>query len=291
LSGRHCAKRPGTGYRKRLFRPVQSAENWPQWTARGVWSRRRKSTCEGSTCPTGTPTGFAIRGSALNWQVDGTTPPDRFELAVDGLRLVVKTGNPQMDWHFAAQARPNTIDAEMALAWDGVSKRFSVEALKIDFPDDNRVKFSASAKGVDRSSFGALQMSDISFAVTEADLRIRTHGLFEWNVLMALGPTFLPQEGNMEAAAAGLRAETTAAVAKLPDADFPAASKAALSALIAELPNPSGGLIVGLRSVAGIGPARAMGYAVTGVPATVAEIRPVFEGVTITIEWTHEDAP
>jgi hypothetical protein len=64
-------------------------------------------------------------------------------------------------------------------------------------------RLSAVVTGVDLSSQGAMQMSATSFALTEADLRITTHGLFEWYALMALGPMVLPPEGDMEAAAAG----------------------------------------------------------------------------------------
>ena len=51
-----------------------------------------------------------FRGSALGWIADGSTLPEGLEVAVEGLRLVVQTGNPQMDWLFAAQSRPNAID-------------------------------------------------------------------------------------------------------------------------------------------------------------------------------------
>jgi hypothetical protein len=48
--------------------------------------------------------------------------PEGLEVAVEGLRLVVETGDAQMDWLFAAQARPNGIGAELALAWDPAAK-------------------------------------------------------------------------------------------------------------------------------------------------------------------------
>jgi hypothetical protein len=232
-----------------------------------------------------------FRGAALAWAVEGAGSPDRLEIAVENLRLVVQTGNAQMDYLFAAQSRPNTIDAEIALGWDSAGRILQLETLTIDFPGENLVEFSARAKGVDLSTAGAAQMSATSFALTEADLRIRTHGLFEWYVLMSVGPSFLPTEGDMEAAAAALRAEMTAALADLPEPSFSPASKAALSALIAELPNPSGVLTLSLRSEVGMGPTRLAGYAANGLPDTVSEARQVFEGTTVDIGWTHEDAP
>jgi hypothetical protein len=239
-----------------------------------------------------------LKGGFLPWLtgllVSGSTGgilPDRLEVEVEDLRLVVQIDDAQMNWLFAAQARSNTIDGEIALAWDAQGRALSIETLRLDFPGDNQVVLSARASGVDLSSTGAIQMSATSFAVTEADVMVQTHGLFEWYALMPLGPIVLPREGNMEAAAAGIRASLTGGVAELPESTFSAKTKANLTALIAELPNPAGTLTWSLRSETGFGPTRVMGFAMTGVPMTIAGLAPLFEGVTIDIGWTHEDMP
>uniref|UniRef100_UPI0035AFD86F hypothetical protein n=1 Tax=Tabrizicola sp. TaxID=2005166 RepID=UPI0035AFD86F len=227
----------------------------------------------------------------LGWIADGSSMPEGLEIAVEGLRLAVQTGNAQVDWLLAAQARPNGIDAEAALAWDPVAKVLRLERLSLDFPGENRVEASAVVTGVDLSSTGAMQMSLASFALTEAELRVQTHGLFEGYALMALGSALLPPEGDMDAAAEGLRAEVLAAISDLPGTSFSDASKAALRVLVGELPNPAGDLAVAVKAEPGIGPVRFGGYAVTGVPATVAAAAPVFEGVKVDVGWTHADAP
>jgi hypothetical protein len=232
-----------------------------------------------------------FRGAALGWIADGSSMPEGLEIAVEGLRLAVQTGNAQVDWLLAAQARPNGIDAEAALAWDPVAKVLRLERLSLDFPGENRVEASAVVTGVDLSSTGAMQMSLASFALTEAELRVQTHGLFEGYALMALGSALLPPEGDMDAAAEGLRAEALAAIGDLPGTSFSDASKAALRVLVGELPNPAGDLAVAVKAEPGIGPVRFGGYAVTGVPATVAAAAPVFEGVKVDVGWTHADAP
>jgi hypothetical protein len=216
--------------------------------------------------------------------------PGTYRIDVEGLRIVVQTGQAQLDWVYAAQSRRNKIDAELVMAWDASGKTFRVEAFNIDFPGDNLVEFSALANGVDLSSTGAVQMSATSFALTEADLRIQTQGLFEWHLLVPLGTYVLPYEGDMDAAVAGLQAEATAAVAELPDATVPKASKEALAALIAELPNPSGTVTLSFRADPGFGPARFLGYAANGVPDSLQEAEPLMDGVTVGIGWTHEDA-
>lgn len=232
-----------------------------------------------------------FRGSALGWIADGSTLPEGLEVVVEGLRMVVLTGDAQMDWLFAAQARPNGIDGSAALSWDKGAKVLRLEGLTLDFPGDNLVEASATVERVDLSSPGAVQMSLTGFALTEADLNVTTHGLFEWYALMALGPMLLPPEGDMEAGAEEVRRDLRGAVAELPDQMFAPESKAALVALIGELPNPSGDLTVRLRAEPGIGPSRVAGYAVTGVPTTMTEAAPLFQGVTLDVGWTHADAP
>ena len=232
-----------------------------------------------------------VRGSALGWIADGSTLPEGLEIAVEGLRLVVQTGNPQMDWLFAAQSRPNAIDAEMSLAWDPSDRVLRLEGLSVDFPGENLVEASATVTGVDLSSAGAMQMSATSFALTEFEARITTHGLFEWYVLMALGPVVLPSEGDMDAAFAGWQAELKAFVADLPGTSFPDDSKAAMLAFVDDLPNPSGDLTLGLRAEPGLGPVRLGGYALTGVPTSMAEAASLFQGVTVDVGWNASDAP
>jgi hypothetical protein len=50
-------------------------------------------------------------------------------------------------------------------------------------------------------------------------------------------------------------------------------------------------LTVALRAEPGIGLTRADGYAIGGMPQTVAEVALLFQGVTVNIGWTHSDAP
>lgn len=232
-----------------------------------------------------------LRGAALGWIADGSSQPEGLEIVVEGLRLIVQTGNPQMDWLFAAQVRPNSIDAEAALAWDPATRVLRLEGMSIDFPGENMVEARATVTGVDLSSAGAMQMSATSFALTEVEARITTHGLFEWYVLMPFGPEVLPYEGDMDAAAEAIRQDMLSAVRDLPETSVSKDSKAALVALIGELPNPSGDLELSVRAEPGIGPARFGGHAGTGALATLAETVPLLQGVTLDAVWTHSDAP
>jgi hypothetical protein len=232
-----------------------------------------------------------FRGSALGWLVEGAGSPDSLEIGVEGLRLVVQTGNAQLDWLYAAQARANTIRAQATLGWDPAEKVLRLEGLSIDFPGDNLVDLSAVVRGVDLSSTGAMQMSLTGFAVTEADLAVTMHGLFEGWLLMPLGSALLPVEGDMDVAAEGVRADLLAGVAALPETVVPPDGKAALRALILDLPNPAGDLTVSLRSEAGIGPARLAPWVMTAGSGTSAGAATVLEGATVDVGWTPAEAP
>jgi hypothetical protein len=233
---------------------------------------------------------LTLSGAALAWAVGDPASPDRLEITVEGLHATVATGMAQLDYLYRAQARAATIRAEAALSWDAGTRSVTVEAVEIDVPGDNLLRLTASIDGVDLSSDAAMQMSATGFALREADLTVRTHGLFEGYLLMSLGPLFLPQDGDMTAAMAGLQAEATAAVMALPADSFPDPSKSALAALIAELPNPRGTLRLAVRAEPGFGPTRFMGYAATGVPDSLAEAAPLLDGVTFSIGWTHEES-
>jgi hypothetical protein len=217
--------------------------------------------------------------------------PERLAARVSDLRPVFETGNPQVDYILAVQARVQSIQGDLDLAWDRAAREVRLERLDIDFPGENRVSLTARAGGVDLSSPGSAQMSITSAALVEADLVIRTHGLFEAYLLNLVADRLLPEDGDMEAAMAAFVAEASAAVLALPEATFPGDSRAALVALLGELPNPAGTLAVTFRAEPGFGAARFAGFAVTGMPDTVEAAAPLLDGVTVRIAWTHEESP
>lgn len=229
-----------------------------------------------------------LRGSALGWLAGEAPAPETLEVEVRGLRFEVSTGNSQMDYLLAAQARAAPTSVDLALSWDPAAKVLVLSRLEIDFPGDNAVSLTGRVAQVDLSSMGAAQMSAASFALTEVELGVTSHGLFEHYVLMSLGPSLLPPGGDMDAAMTGLQAEAIAALADLPEATFSPVTKAALAELIGEMPNPGGRLDMAFRADPGFGPARFAGYAMTGVPQDVAGFEPLFDGVTINLDWQHD---
>lgn len=220
--------------------------------------------------------------------VDGTVP-ERLALRVSDLRLVVQTGDAQLDYILAAQARANPIQADLALAWNREARDFRVEALDIDFPGDNRVMLAARVTGVDLSGPEAARMSLTGAALAEADLTVQTHGLFEAYLLNGLANWFLSGDEDPAIRMEALKAEATVAARSLPEAAFPDPGRDALAALIAELPNPSGTLTLSVRADSGLGVFGFAGYAGGGLPDTFGPA-PVLDGVVVGIGWSHEDS-
>lgn len=228
---------------------------------------------------------------ATDWLAGGGTPPDRLEARLTNLRVVVGTGHPQLDYLHGAQARATPIQVSARIGWEAGARVLALEALEVDFPGENRLGLSARLSGVDLSSAAAMQMSLGGFALTEAMLEVQSHGFFESYLLMPLGAAFLPESGDVPAAAEALRNEALAGIAALPDAVVPGPSRAALAALVEELPNPSGRLRVEMSAEPGLGPLRLAGPVLTGMPRTVEAAGALLQGVRFDIAWTHEPAP
>lgn len=234
-----------------------------------------------------------LKGDALGaFLLDERLDPD-LDLAVqfDGLRMVPQVDQPQLDWLYRAQFRAYGISGDMALDWDAATREVTLSQLSLDFPGSNSVSFVARVEQVDLSSMAAAEMSATSFALTEATLDVTSHGLFETYLLLALGGIVLPYEGDMDAAAETLRADTLAVMADLPVPAFSAASKDALARLVQELPNPSGRLTVDFTAQPGFGSARFGFMALKGIPTTVDEASSLFQGIVADVTWTHQDMP
>lgn len=230
-----------------------------------------------------------LSGGALGWIAGTKAAPDRLEIAVEGLSFQLRTGMADMDYIYAAQARANPTHVAVALSWQAEARQLVLERLDVDMPGDNAISLTAVVEGVDLSGDAAMQQSLTTAALRAADLSVRTHGFFEAYLLPNLGNGLLPLDADVEAEVARLKAEATAAVTALPEAQFPGGSRAALAALIAEVPNPAGTLTLAFRADPAFGATRFAGFADQSLPATLAAAAPLLDGVTVEIGWTHED--
>lgn len=231
-----------------------------------------------------------VKGAALDAFLGAEAAPTALEARIEGLRLLTRTGIASFDYASAAQARLARTNASFLLSWDDKAKVLRLERLNVDLPGNNAIALKAEVQAVDLSSRAALQTSFASFALTRADLDMTLHGFFEWYLLPALAASFLPNEGDAEAAAKDAKAAAKAFIETLPEPTFPKASREAAARIVDEMPNPSGRLKLSFVAPDGFGPVRFARYALTGVPTDIAAAAPLFQGVTLDLSWTHEDA-
>lgn len=196
---------------------------------------------------------LSFRGDGLAGLFDLSTPPGSIEMKIEDLVISVTIADPVMSYLIAAQAGARGIDADLSAEWDASAKRLSLNHLKLDFPGDNEITAAATLQNVDLSSPGAAQASLPAFSVTSFEGSILSNGLFENYGLVPLGNLLLGAEMNPGARVDALKAQATAAIAVLPEARFSAATRAALTAVVAQMPNPAGQLKFAVTSEPGLG--------------------------------------
>lgn len=234
-----------------------------------------------------------LRGPGYAHLILGEVPqgganPLQADLQVEGYVQELVSRDVISQYLLRAQSRPKALDVAVSVQADSATRILDLTRLDVDFPGDNAISVTGKARNVDLSTPAAQQMSLSGFAVTDLGVSIRSNGLFEDYALWPLGYLVLGGPTDPEVQVAALKLQGQAIVASLPDETFAPAAKAALAALISEMPNPAGTLDLSLRSEAGVGPARFAGYAITGVPGTVAGFGPLFDGVVINMEWQHD---
>jgi hypothetical protein len=232
-------------------------------------------------------------GAGLVRFAEGAGLPERLVVEVDGLRIAPVTGDPAMDYLLGAQTGPEGIAGRLSAYWVPGERRLVLETAELNFPGDNSVRLTADIARVDLSSMSTLQTSVGTMALTAADLEFQTNGLFESVLLMPLGTVLLSGAADPEAEVQALIAQGVAAVEELPAASFDPATKAAMKEVLTDLPHPAGTLRVTVRAPGGFGAARLTGYAIAGVPSSVAELAPLLNGVEVGLTYarTPPDGP
>jgi hypothetical protein len=261
-------------------------------TASQVWLRAGFCSLDGvEIAPEGQyQPGFRI--AKVSWRAEGLQafldtgkPPQSLDLKIEDLRITIKTGNGVMDYLMRAQNDRNGIDADLSLHWEAGDKRLVLDRLDVDFPGANAIRATASVDRVDLSSQSAAQVSLGAMGLTDLSVEVTSNGLFESYVLMPLGTVILGQAADPEAALKAFVTKAQAFVLTLPDVTFPGPTKQAITALLADMPNPAGNFGLTLHAPGGIGAARFARYAVTGLPTSADAMGPLFDGVTVTATY------
>ncbi len=244
------------------------------------------------------PSFFADRvtlsGSILGWKPGERLGSSDMSLTAEGLRFAMEMGDPRMDYLLDAQSKVGAMSLDLRLGWDAGSKQLSVGRFDLATAEMSLIRLNALVKNVDLSSPGAMQMALTGFAVTDLDLEVKTFGLFE-SYLLPLMINLLP-DVPPDAGAEGFarivseqKLALRSAINQLPDAAFPAPSRAALAGFLSDLPSPRGKFVVSFRSPSGFGPARFARFALTGMPETIRDAAPLFDDTRFDIQWRRGD--
>jgi hypothetical protein len=224
-------------------------------------------------------------GTGLIGDGDAPVGPKTLDLSISGLSITPDLDPERVNDLYDIGKQLTKIEASLSLKWDPDTNILSLSRFVADLPGDNEIAMRAALTDVDLSNAGAAQMSALGFSLVDMNLKLKTRGLLEAVLAVALGRQLLPKDQGVDDVIADLKDAAIDAVARLPPDTFSSASISALRQLLDEMPRPVGTLTLSLRAETGFGPVRLAGFALTGVPTSVKELEPIFDGVTITVDW------
>lgn len=239
---------------------------------------------------------FTLKAERISWSGENLDrmateglPPTAVALDIAGFRVVPEIGDPVMTYLMEMQGRGEAVDISLRAGWDAAERVLRIERAEIDFPGGDYIRFSADAEGVDLTDMAAIQMSAGSFGITRTLWEIRSFGLFENLLLLPVGMNLLVGADDPAAKVAEMKETARREIAAIPDAIVPARSRAALIALVDDMPNPAGTLRIEMNAEPGLGVARAMPLAMSGSGLTsLDDIWAVMDGVRYDITYDRQ---
>lgn len=227
-------------------------------------------------------------GSLDNDEGERLAPPPTFlEIAFEGARVHVPTGEPGFDWLLDAQTVPDRWDGFLQLRWDEARQEM-VGTVALDHAGESALWADATVAGLDLTDQAALEGSLDAAALTRLTAEVTSRGLFERYLLLPLGTRVIGPGDRPELAASFERRMALQVTKALPSATFPDPTRAELAALIQELPNPWGRLSVELVAQDGLGVSQ---FIRLGPPEDLDALWPALEGVTVAVDWTPLPRP
>jgi hypothetical protein len=220
----------------------------------------------------------------LHWQLDGLEALlirgallDRVEIRARGVYVLANTGMADFDYVMEAQARASGgIAVDLLATHDAGELR--LDRLHVDFPGENSIDATLHMTGVDPAAPEAAR-------IHAARIEVLTRGLFESYALMPLANLLLAASEDPETEVARLQAGATAAIEALPEPLFHRSTRQALAALVADMPNPAGIVVLDLQSPAGLPLSQFTEEAGLLVRLPVTDPVELLEGATLQISY------
>ncbi len=205
---------------------------------------------EGETCSV---TGLAAEGPAaadlrievarIAWQQTGIDPSGplgaaaALDLRVTGLRWYPQLGSDRLTYMTNMQTLRKLTDARLRMTWDPETAVLDIAELSLDLPGRDALTLSMRLSDLHVGVLILRGTSGFPVALDRLEIRLRNEGYFDSVYLGAL-VNMLGEDP--AAAVAAFQARALATLETLPGAAFAPATKAALAALIADLPVPWG---------------------------------------------------
>lgn len=211
-------------------------------------------------------------------------PPTSLDLWLEGVAVVPVIGDPVFNYLQGIQAQNSTIDARVSIEWDNEARALQLERFRIDLPQDDFIEVSALIEGVDLSTKRSIQMSAGSFAITSQTLVVRSTHMFQSYLLIPLGTALLDGAENPAKRTEDLKQMARGAIDLAPSDVLSPATKSALKAMVADMPDPSGVLTVQQKANPGLGPARFLRLAAQGL-TSIDDFWKLLDGVEISVSY------
>jgi len=212
------------------------------------------------------------------------------EVDLENLRFAPQTSDPWVNYMMHQQNRRNLIDGRLRASWDFGSGVFSVSELVIDLPGKNSFSYSSRTEGMSADLLTGAMGALAGVSLGEFELEIENHGFLDGAILGFLLGQFSGSPGSPETVVEATKQEALAWVSELPDAAFPAASKAALEALIDAGPAPWGTVSVSVVPESPIALAHLPGMGIATGLTEPMELQDALAGAVVDIRFDASEA-
>jgi hypothetical protein len=203
------------------------------------------------------------------------------EVQIGGLKVVPKIGDRAMDDRLRSFLRLQTADLAFMASVNPEADVLEIRGFELTLPGRNRLMLSADIRGADLSAVTQL----LGGSVTALDMELVTDGRIARPLMQMAGDRMLPEGAAESDAVAAVREVLAAVIEAVPVAALDDAGKSELTAMLRGLPQTTGTLILGVRSEAGISPAR---LAVNGLrkdPLSPVALANLLGDVALTVDW------
>lgn len=216
-------------------------------------------------------------------EVGGT--PESLSLVIGGLRVVPDLGDRRMDPRLRAALRLQTVDMMLKIRRSKVFEGLELRGGVVVLSGGTELLVEADLKGADFTP-GAVLAS----ALTALDLEWKTDGRLPRPAMEAAGER-LDEGATGDKAVAAARDGLMAVIGNLPQDMLTGDTAKELAALVEDLPQGRGRMVLGFDAEAGIGAARLAVAALSDEPTGQAALAKLFAGAALSLDWRPGIAP